>query len=93
MPVYEPGAVRASTIARAVEGGYETVAASQTAQVLGATGALGDYISSLIIVPLTVAPGLVTLLDNAISIPLWLGGTVDASSSPPSSYLLGSERA
>ena len=34
---------------------YETVAASQTAQVLGATGATGDYIKSLILVVSTAA--------------------------------------
>jgi hypothetical protein len=47
---------------------YETVAASQTAQVLGTTGATGDRLTRLIIVPATAAAGLVTLLDNAISI-------------------------
>jgi hypothetical protein len=47
---------------------YETVAASQTAQVLGTTGATGDRLERLIIIPATVAAGAVTLLDNAISI-------------------------
>ena len=55
---------------------YETVAASQTAQALGATGATGDLIERLIIVPATTSPGLVTLLDNATSIPIMVtGGT------------------
>lgn len=55
---------------------YETVAASQTAQVLGASGAAGDYIKRLIIVPGTTTPGLVTLLDGATSIPIMVtGGT------------------
>ena len=61
---------------------YETVAASQTAQALGATGATGDYISRVIITPATTAPGVVTLLDNATSIPLWIGGTVGADLTP-----------
>jgi len=56
-------------------GEYETVAASQTAQVLGATGAVGDYVAGLLVVPATVSPGLVTLLDNATSIPVFVGGT------------------
>lgn len=47
---------------------YETVAASQTAQVLGATGATGDYIASLILVVSTAATATVTLLDGATSI-------------------------
>lgn len=52
---------------------YETVAASQTAQVLGGTGAVGDYLHSLIISVNTVATATVTLLDNATSIPLLTG--------------------
>lgn len=49
---------------------YETVAAGQTGQVLGGTGAIGDYISSLIITVSTSASSTVTLLDNATSIVL-----------------------
>jgi hypothetical protein len=64
-------------------GKYATVAASQTAQVLGASGgAAGDFIVGLLIIPATTAPGLVTLLDGATSIPLWLGGTVGADLKP-----------
>lgn len=44
---------------------YETVAASQTNQAMGATGATGDYLSHVIIMPLTIAAGTVTILDNA----------------------------
>lgn len=47
---------------------YETVAASQTGQVLGATGATGDYIRSLVCVVSTAATAQVTLLDGATSI-------------------------
>lgn len=47
---------------------YETVAASQTAQVLGGTGATGDYIDRLIITVNTAATAAVTLLDGATSI-------------------------
>ena len=59
---------------------YETVAASQTAQVLGATGSAGDYIKGVIIVPATAAGGVVTLLDGATSISLYAGGAVTAAS-------------
>ena len=55
---------------------YETVAASQTAQVLGGTGKKGDYISGLIVVPETTSPGAVTLLDGSTSITVFAGGTV-----------------
>ena len=44
---------------------YETVAASQTNQAMGATGAAGDFLSHVIIQPVTTAPGTVTILDNA----------------------------
>lgn len=57
---------------------YETVAAGQTAQVLGATGATGDYLAVLIITPAVAACGVVTLLDNATSIPIFAGGGTTA---------------
>jgi hypothetical protein len=57
---------------------YETVAASATAQVLGNNGAKGDFIEKVIIVPAVVACGVVTLLDGATSIPLFVGGGTTA---------------
>lgn len=54
---------------------YETVAASQTAQVLGGTGAIGDYIQRLIVTIATSATGTVALLDNATSIPITAANT------------------
>lgn len=54
---------------------YETVAASQTAQTLGATGASGDIIAGILVIPATVSPGNVLLLDNATSITVFAGGT------------------
>ena len=66
------------TTAAAAYGGaqeYETVAASQTAQVLGSTGAIGDQLTRVIIVPASVSPGNVLVLDNATSITLFAGGT------------------
>lgn len=53
---------------------YETVAASQTAQVIGATGAAGDLISHILVIPATTSPGNVLLLDNATSITVFTGG-------------------
>ena len=54
--------------------GYETVAASQTEQVLGGSGAKGDYLDAIIIIPTTLSPGVVTLIDFATSITLFNGG-------------------
>lgn len=62
---------------------YETVAASQTAQALGATGATSDYIVGILVIPATTSPGLVTLLDNATSIPVFVGGASSVSNLVP----------
>ena len=43
---------------------YEHVAASQSAQVLGGTGAIGDYIHRLICTVTTAATGNVVLVDG-----------------------------
>ena len=64
-------------------GRYETVAASQTAQVLGGTGATGDYLAGLLCIPATTSPGVVTLLDNATSIPLFVGGAASITTLHP----------
>jgi hypothetical protein len=59
---------------------YETVAASQTAQVMGTNGAQGDHIERVVIVPGTSAAGVVTLLDGSTSISLFAGGGTTALS-------------
>lgn len=70
-------------------GEYETVAASQTAQALGATGATGDYLQGLLVIPATTSPGVVTLLDNATSIPVFVGGATSVSNLVPFFIPLG----
>jgi hypothetical protein len=62
-----------SGISRGYGYSYETVAASQTAQVLGTTGAKGDYLYRLIISTVTAATGGVTLKDGSISIVIQTG--------------------
>ena len=59
---------------------YETVAASQTAQVLGGSGAASDYIHRLVITVATAATGTVSLLDNTTSI------TITAANTPIGVY-------
>jgi len=54
---------------------YETVAVSQTAQVLGTAGAAGDYIHRLIIDVITVATADVTVLDSTTSIVILTGAS------------------
>lgn len=86
----DPGVAKLNTIntavvatARATEGDYETVAASQTAQALGATGATGDFISHLLVVPASTSPGNVLLLDNATSITVFTGGASSVTNLVP----------
>lgn len=43
---------------------YETIAASQTDQVLGGAGAKGNILVRLVIVPATTAPGAVSIKDG-----------------------------
>jgi hypothetical protein len=62
---------------------YETVAASQTSQVLGPTGATGDTIAGVLIIPATTSPGNVILLDNATSITIFAGGASSVSNLVP----------
>lgn len=64
-------------------GEYETVAASQTAQVLGPTGGTGDYIDHLLVIPATTSPGNVLLLDNATSITVFVGGASSVATLHP----------
>jgi len=68
---------------------YETVAASQTTQTLGATGATGDYIVGILVVPATTSPGNVLLLDNATSITVFTGGASSVSNLVPFFIPLG----
>lgn len=52
---------------------FETVAGGITGQVLGGTGAVGDYLHRLIISVVTVATASVTLIDGATSIVILTG--------------------
>jgi hypothetical protein len=71
-------------------GEYETVAASQTDQTLGATGAAGDYLLGLLIVPATTSPGAVSIKDGAGSaITVFTGGASSVSNLVPFLVPLG----
>ena len=70
-------------------GAYETVAASQTAQTLGGTGAKGDHIHGLLVIPATTSPGSVALLDLATSITVFTGGASSVSNLVPFFIPLG----
>lgn len=76
-----PGSIAGLYHALTEGGEYETVAASQTDQALGATGAAGDKLVGLVIVVATAATSAVSIKDgtagNAISVfPASPGGGV-----------------
>lgn len=56
---------RGGTFSRGSTGEWETVAASQTDQVLGSTGKIGDYIEGLIVVVATAATAQVQIKDGS----------------------------
>lgn len=47
---------------------YETVAASQTAQVLGGAGAAGDYLHRIVVNVATAASSTVSVIDGSTTI-------------------------
>lgn len=72
-------------VSLAGQGEYETVAASATDQVLGATGASGDYFAGLLIVPGTTSPGAVSIKDGSggSAITVFTGGASSVSNLVP----------
>ncbi len=70
---------------------YETVAASVTAgQILGATGAINDYLSHVLIVPSSLSPGAVQIKDGSGSaITIFAGGASSLTTLHPFAVPLG----
>src|SRR5690349_6577571 len=56
-----PTQLRGSAGKDLLAGHYETVAASATDQALGATGATGDFLAGILVVPGTTSPGAVSI--------------------------------
>ena len=53
---------------------YETVAASQTDQMMGPTGAAGDTIEGILVIPATTSPGAISIEDGATNTTVFTGG-------------------
>lgn len=85
----DTGNTQLAIIGGAVGTEYETVAASQTAQVLGGAGAIGDLLNGLLVIPANLNPGAVTILDNATSITVFAGGTASVGGLIPFFIPLG----
>lgn len=63
---------------------YEAVAASQAATALGATGALGDTLSRVLVIPATTSPGAVSIKDGAdTAIIIFAGGATSVADLKP----------
>lgn len=71
-------------------GEYETVAASQTDQAMGATGAAGDFLYSVLIIPATTSPGNIQIKDGSgTAITVFAGGATSVADLKPFSIPLG----
>lgn len=71
-------------LADATQGEYETVAESQTTQTIGPTGATGDFLAGLLVVPASTSPGIVQIKDGADSpITVFTGGADSVSNLVP----------
>lgn len=68
---------------------YETVAASQTTQTLGATGAIGDYLDHVTVFPASTSPGVVTILDGTTPWGGFAGGVSSVANLIPFSIPVG----
>jgi len=69
---------------------YETVAASQSTQTLGATGAAGDILAAVLIVPATTSPGAVAIKDGSnAAITIFAGGAASVATLHPFYVPLG----
>lgn len=68
---------------------YETVAASQTDQMMGATGAIGDRLDGVLIIPATTSPGAVSIEDGNTNTVIFAGGASSVASLVPFYVPLG----
>jgi hypothetical protein len=58
----------------AAGGDYEHVAASQTDQMMGGAGAVGDRLDAVLIIPTSVSPGAVSIEDGSANTVIFDGG-------------------
>lgn len=69
---------------------YETVAASQTNQTLGGSGATGDLLTGVLVIPATTSPGAIAIKDGGnTAITVFAGGASSISSLHPFFIPLG----
>lgn len=72
-----------------VPDGYEAAPASATTK-MGSTGAIGDFLESVVIVPGTTSPGAVQIQDGAASaITIFTGGATSVADLKPFTVRVG----
>jgi hypothetical protein len=87
-------ATQTTSIATLVGTEYETVAASQTDQVLGGSGAVGDLLNGLLVTPASLDPGAISIKDGGGSaITVFTGGTGSVLSLTPFAIPIGARSA
>lgn len=62
---------------------YETVAASQTDQMLGGAGAIGDRLVGLLVIPATTSPGAISIEDGSTNTTVFTGGATSVADLTP----------
>lgn len=78
-----------TALIKPMDGDYETIAASQTDQMMGATGATGDYLAGVLIIPATTSPGGVSIEDGSTNIVIFTGGASSVTNLVPFFVPLG----
>jgi len=86
------GALKVELPASQLEGGeYEAVPSTvSTTTMLGTTGAIGDFLSSITVTPLTTSPGSISIKDgSATAILVFQGGASSVSNLVPFTINIG----
>lgn len=83
-------AIADPALSKFATGKYVTVAASTGPTTLQtSTGAIGDYISGVLVIPSSTSPGAIVLTDNATAITIFAGGASSLSNLVPFFIPLG----
>jgi hypothetical protein len=77
------GAVTNVPLTNIGAGDYEPVAASQTDQMCGGAGAVGDWLAGVLIIPTTTSPGAVSIEDGSTNTVIFDGGASSVSNLVP----------
>lgn len=68
---------------------YEVIGASVTDEIAGSTGAVGDILEALLVVPTSTTVGAISIEDGTTNIQVYAGGTIGADLKPFAIPLFG----